>query len=335
MTVRFRTTARLRLCAAGAIAALLLTACGQSDDGLDDAAEAKDAQANAAFPVQVRTKFGDITVESEPQRVVALGWGDAETALALDVQPIGASDWLAFGGDGVGPWAEGRYDESPELIGTMEPELEKIFDLEPDLILDTNSSGSQERYDMLAQIAPVIGVPEGGEEYKISWRDQVTMIAAALGRDDQGRELVQETDEAFQAAAEEHPEFEGKTVTVGAFSGAGYGAYVRRSGRIDFMEALGFENSPAIEELAGEDFSVPLSQERLDLLDADLTVMVLIGTEIEALANDPLYQAVPSVADGRAIPLEDKVLSLAFSTNSVLSLPYALEEVVPVIADAL
>jgi iron complex transport system substrate-binding protein len=39
---------------------------------------------------------------------VALGWSDAETALALGVQPVGASDWLAFGGEGVGPWAEGR-----------------------------------------------------------------------------------------------------------------------------------------------------------------------------------------------------------------------------------
>lgn len=56
-----------------------------------------------AFPVDLTTKFGKVTVDEAPKRVVALGWGDAETALALGVQPVGASDWLGFGGEGVGP----------------------------------------------------------------------------------------------------------------------------------------------------------------------------------------------------------------------------------------
>ena len=68
------------------------------------------------FPVTVATKFGDVTVENKPQRVVALGWGDAETALALGVQPVGASDWLDFGGEGVGPWMAGKYTNPPQLI---------------------------------------------------------------------------------------------------------------------------------------------------------------------------------------------------------------------------
>jgi iron complex transport system substrate-binding protein len=36
--------------------------------------------------------------------------------LALGVQPVGASDWLAFGGEGVGPWATGRYTKAPEKV---------------------------------------------------------------------------------------------------------------------------------------------------------------------------------------------------------------------------
>jgi ABC-type Fe3+-hydroxamate transport system substrate-binding protein len=64
--------------------------------------------------------------------VVALGWSDAETALALGVQPVGASDWLGFGGEGVGPWAAGRYDEAPQIIDTLEPSLEAIAALKPD-----------------------------------------------------------------------------------------------------------------------------------------------------------------------------------------------------------
>src|SRR3712207_6072358 len=108
----------LRSAAALAAVALVVTGCGGADD---DAGTASGATGSSAgFPVTVSTAFGDVTVEEEPQRVVALGWSDAETALALGVQPIGASDWLGFGGEGVGPWAEGRYDEAPELIEPLD-----------------------------------------------------------------------------------------------------------------------------------------------------------------------------------------------------------------------
>src|SRR3978361_406368 len=76
---------------------------------------------SGAFPVTVGTAFGDVRVAAAPKRVVALGWGDAETALALGVQPVGASDWLAFGGEGVGPWAAGLYDAAPTIIDTLQP----------------------------------------------------------------------------------------------------------------------------------------------------------------------------------------------------------------------
>jgi iron complex transport system substrate-binding protein len=107
-------------------ATVLVAGCGSGDAGSsgDAAASSSPAGSGGAFPVTVETAFGDVEIPEEPQRVVALGWSDAETALALGVQPVGASDWLAFGGEGVGPWAEGRYDEAPEIIETLEPSLE-------------------------------------------------------------------------------------------------------------------------------------------------------------------------------------------------------------------
>jgi iron complex transport system substrate-binding protein len=176
------------------VAVVGLAGCGDGS-GKDDAA--------ATTFAKVPTKFGEISIPAEPKRVVALGWGDAETALALGVQPVGASDWLAFGGEGVGPWATGRYTTPPQKIGTLEPEYEKIAALKPDLILDTKSSGDQGRYDTLKAIAPTVGVPAGGDAYKVS-------------------------------------------------------------------------------------------QEKLDLLDADLTVMAPIGIDATKITSDPLFQAVPS-----------------------------------------
>ncbi|MGO3363342.1 MAG: ABC transporter substrate-binding protein, partial [Corynebacterium sp.] len=151
-----------------------LAACSDnSDDSAGSSDDASLVETEGTFPQTVSTKFGDVTVDEQPTRVVALGWGDAETALELGVQPVGASDWLEFGGDGVGPWLEGAYDTSPEIIETLEPGYEEIAALDPDLILDVRSSGEQERYDRLSEIATTVGVPEGGDSYLTPREQQV------------------------------------------------------------------------------------------------------------------------------------------------------------------
>lgn len=99
-----------------AVLALGLAACSSSS------ASASNSD-NAAFPATISTKFGDVTIDEAPRRVVALGWGDAELALSLGVQP--------------------------DLL----------------LILDVRSSGDRERYDTLSAIAPVVGIPEGADNW--------------------------------------------------------------------------------------------------------------------------------------------------------------------------
>ncbi|RZU33643.1 iron-siderophore ABC transporter substrate-binding protein [Blastococcus saxobsidens] len=330
MTVR----PTFRAAAALAAAALVAAGCGSSDDGGSSTGNAEGGAAGG-FPVTVSTAFGDVTVDEEPERVVALGWSDAETALALGVQPVGASDWLGFGGEGVGPWAEGRYDEAPEIIETLEPSLEAIAALQPDLILDTRSAGTQERHEALTKIAPTISQPEGVGPYQTTWQQQLELVGQALGRTDEATELAAQVEQDFADAAAEHPEFDGTEVAVAAFTSAGYGAYVRGDSRVEFMEQLGFENKPAIQELATENFFVPLSEEQVPLLDAELTVAFPIFVQASEFTGGPLWQTLDSVQSGRAVVLEDATLVSAFSSGSPLGIRYAIENAVPLFADAL
>ena len=316
-------------------ATVLVSSCG-ADSAAEPAPDAGGgAAASGAFPVTVATAFGDVTVEEAPARVVALGWSDAETALALGVQPVGASDWLGFGGEGVGPWAAGRYDEAPELIETTEPSFEAIAALQPDLILDTRSDASQERYDSLRAIAPTIGQPEGVGPYQTTWQQQLELVGQALGRADEAAELQADVDRQFADAAAAHPEFDGTEVAVAAYTSEGFGAYVRGDGRVDFMESLGFTNAPGVQDLAGENFYVPVSDEQLPLLDADLTVAFPIFVDAAQITGNPLWQAIPSVQAGHAVVMEDESLVSAFSSSSALGIQYALENAVPLFAGAL
>lgn len=321
---------KIRSLALLAATAIALTACGSTDpDSPTDT-----GAGSGAFPVTIDTKFGPVTIESQPERVAALGWGDAETALALGVQPVGASDWLAFGGDGVGPWAEGMYTNSPELIATMEPSFEALAALSPDLILDTKSSGDKSRNDPLAKIAPTVGMPVGSDAYLTSLDEQVSSIAAALGVPEKGEELLAQIDEQFAQARAAHPEFEGKAVAVAAYTSDGWGAYVVGDSRVDFMTELGFVNNPTVQAVPTENFFIPISEENLDMLDADLVVVLPIYLPATDVTNNVLFQKIPAVKDGRFLVLDsDSDISAAFSMNSVLSIPFALEELVPLVAE--
>lgn len=306
-------------------------------DGASSSAPAGDEGAPAAgeFPATVETAFGPVTIEEEPQRVVALGWGDAETALALDVQPIGASDWLGFGGEGVGPWAAGLYDSPPEIIDTLEPSYEAIGALEPDLILDVKSSGDPERYERLSQIATTVGIPEGGESYLTTTDQQVELISGALGVPEQGQALLDDLEADFATAAEAHPEWEGQTVTAATRTSEGWGAYVEGSERVQFLERLGFVQNPQIAELPADEtgFSVSISEERLDLMDADLIVAFPIFIETTQITEDPLWLEIPAVQDGHAVVI-DGDLSSAYSLGTTLANEYALENLVPMLEEA-
>lgn len=322
---------------AAVVAATVLTfgatACGSG--GSDDASGSDSNATGAGFPVTVKTEFGDVTLDEEPERVVALGWGDAATALALGVQPVGASDWLEFGGDGVGPWLHGAYDESPTIISAMEPELEQIAALEPDVILDVNSSGDSDRHDALSKIAPVVGVPPGATEYSAGWREQLATIAAALGKTDKADQLVTSVENGFAAQRKARPEFDGKSIAIAARTSEGWGAYVDTDQRVQFAESLGFTNSSAIQKRAGNAFSIDVSEERLGLLDADLTVAIPIYVEASKITEDPLFQQVPSVEDGRVVLFDDESVRKAFSAGTVPALQYALKKVPPLLADGL
>ena len=91
---------------------------------------------------------------------------------------------------------------------------------------------------------------------------------------------------------------------VAAAFGGQYGAYTRGDGRVQFMEALGFTNSPKIEDLKPANFYAEVSKERVSLLDADLTVVFGLGAGDE-LKNDTVLNSIPSAKDGRLLIIDD------------------------------
>ncbi len=290
----------------------------------------------------VDTMFGTIEVP-EPEgelRVVALGWSDAEMALALGVQPVAVYDWQGFGAEnkGVGPWATELFgDVEPELIERSDQNLnyEQIELLDPDLILNTRSANDEQVWQRLQQIAPTVYAPESTAAFATEWDVQLTSIASALGLADEGEALIQQTRDRIEQAGAEHPELAGLTTASVAKFGDAYGAYLAGDGRFDILADLGMVNNPPILELEASGFYAPVSLENVSVFNADVIVVLPIGYTLAETTGDELLGSLEVVQDGRAIfldPADD--LDDAYSAGSVLSIGVVLDELVPMLADA-
>ena len=328
-----------RTAAAAALlaAAVLLAGCG--DDGpTGTATSSSDRPAAAGFPVTVTHKLGSVTIEREPQRVVALDFPSADAVIALGTIPLGMYE-VDYVEGGIQSWTkEALGGERPELLKTTSGfPLEKIAALRPDLIVATNTYPLvADAYEELSAIAPVVAhVAAPGVD---TWQQDTQLIGKALGREQQAKELVAAADGQVVGARRDHPEFRGATVSFFNYV-AGDGLYVIHDEddvSIKFFEELGFSGvTDAVARLKGGDGRAQVSAERYDLLDAG----VVVGTspDPQALADlraSRLFASIPAVERGAWVGL-DIGPATAMAFPSVLSVPYAVDALVPRLSAAM
>lgn len=342
-----------RSCARALIAAALLAAAACAADDASPLAASTSASlagptpsaSAAAFPVTIDQDAGDVTIPGAPERVVALDFPSADAALALGVVPVAMAE-LSYIPGGVQEWTKQALAdldaETPELVPTEAGfPFETLARLDPDVILATNTFPLvEDSWDRLNDIAPVVA--HVGTPGLDNWQDGFAKVGRALGKTDEAAELTAEVAAAVDAAAADHPEFEGRTASFFNY-GAEFGLYVISSDEdasMRFIRDLGFEGVPdAVAELdqtEAEGARAIISPERYDLLEAD----VILGTTsdpdqsvLDDLRESELFARVPAVARGSFLGFGiGPATAMAFP--SVLSVQYALEELIDDLASA-
>lgn len=329
-----RSTRRgLLLGAAGTAAALGLAACGGGDDDSSSAGTGTTGAAAGAFPVTVEHALGSTTIPSAPQRVVTYGYTDQDPALALGTVPVGTLRWIPqWKRRGVGVWAEPKLGSAqPKQFSGNEIDFEGIASVRPDLILIVTYALPKADYDKLSQIAPTVATPAGFPDWGTPWQAATEQIGRALGQPAQARRLVAEAEARFEKAKADHPRFAGRDVLIVAPGAGGkLSVFAPTDTRGRFVTSLGFTQPEAIKQATGDEFYAYLSEERLDLVDVDALLVLAEDPATRAqLLAQPAFTSLKVVRDGRAIVVDDLDVSMALSASSVLSIPYALDRVVP------
>ena len=320
--------------------ALGLVACG-AGDGDGDAGETPSA--DGAFPVEIESALGTAQIPEQPERVLTLGQGSAETSIALGVVPVGIESY-EWGSDDTGylPWIHEAVTESGEQLpeqfaGATDIDFEAIIELAPDVILAPWSGVTQEQYDILSDIAPTVAYPD--LPWSTDWDQQIEIIGEALGRPEEAAELITEIEGRFERTAEEHPEFADLTFSYIYTDGPGtLGVFLPDEQRVAMVRGLGLRVDPVVEtfpETEGTDSALIGLENADQLADSDLIFTFYSDPETRAeIEAQELYAAIPAIEQGAVVTSDDNSFVTASSLINPLTVPWVIDRYVPLIEEA-
>lgn len=341
-----------RSAAIAAAAALALAGCSTGAAGSDDTSGGGSGSAETAadFPVTVEHAYGETVIEEAPERVATVAWVNADIALALGTVPVGMPT-DEYGGNDAGstPWkdealaelgAELGSDKAPAQYSEADGiNFNAVAETTPDLILAASSGITQEEYDKLSEIAPVVAFPETA--WGTSWQDATLLTGKALGKSDAAEQLVEETDKLVADKAAEYPNIKDKTYIAANLepdAADGVSIYTSIDARPQFLDAIGMKPAEVIvdaEKDAGDGFYIPWSPEKASELDSDIMLTWSESADATAaIKADPLLSQIPAVQKDSLVALTDETLTLAVSAASPLSVPWAIDDYLTQIADA-
>jgi iron complex transport system substrate-binding protein len=326
-------TSRLLGLGAAAVLAVGLAACSTTPASTDSDSGSNPAS-DDAFPVTVEHVYGETTITEKPERVATVAWANHEVPLALGIVPVGMSKatWGDDDDNGILPWVEDKLEEldgeTPVLFDETDGiDFEAVADTAPDVILASYSGLTQEEYDTLSKIAPVVAYPE------IAWatsvEDMTLMNSKALGLAEEGEALVEELHAETDAALEAHSALADASVLFAYLDPSDLsqiGFYTAADTRPGFLRSIGVPMPAIVEENADStEFYLSVSAEEADRF-ADVDLFVTYGDEslVATLQADPLLSKIPAIAEGNIAILPDASPIAASANPSPLSVGWGI-----------
>ena len=278
-----------------------------------------------AFPITIQHGMGSTVIPRAPERVLAMTTAFRDAAFALGVTPLPARITAERTHTAPRPWAPFAAGWATATVlypdGTR-PDYAAIVALKPDLILQGASFVEEQAYPELSKIAPTVLAPAPGSGS--SWQAITRAAGAALGRSARADQVVAELKARLARVASENVRFKGRTVAVANYSATTGEVYVTRGDEMRFFSALGF----SVAEMPTAGVEPP----NFGRLDVDLLIWDL-ATEREERAvieADPRLNALRVMREKRAVYIEGD-LSAGFSSQSVLSLQFVLDQLTPLL----
>lgn len=293
---------------------------GGSAAGGSDAGAAKQDEKRV-----IKHIMGETEVPANPKRIVVLTGDALEAVLSVGIKPVGSVKAM---GDRI--WYEHLESQMDGVVnvGDMSaPDLEKIQQLEPDLILGAKSR-QEKSYDLLKEIAPTVFT----ESHTLGqWKADFRLYVDAINKKEKGEEVMKAW-EGRAAALSKKLKDAGKLdqeVGILRFTAGSSRFFYNMSYSGSIVKELGFKR-PANHDVDNK-WIETITQERIPEMDADvLFYFVLDNGDGKAISfadewiKSKLFQELRAAKNGKLYEVNDGYWNM---TYGILSADYVLADI--------
>ncbi|WP_087973841.1 iron-hydroxamate ABC transporter substrate-binding protein [Oceanobacillus rekensis] len=287
---------------------VLLTGCN-NDPKASESNKNASTEGSTSETIIYESENGPIEVPADPQRVVVLS-SFAGNVLALDVNLVGVDSWAK-----MNPQWE---DELSAVEEVTDESLEKIIELEPDLIIGLSNINN---LDKLNEIAPTVTFTYGAVDYLT----QHLEIGKLLNKEEEANNWVTDFKQRAQEAGDKIRAEIGEDTTVSVIESYDKQLYVYgdnwgRGTEILYQE-MDLKMPEKVVDAAQEAGYYALSAEVLPEFVGDYMIFSKFDEMDNSFTETETYKNIPAVANDRVFTVN----GYEFYFNDPLTLDYQLQ----------
>jgi iron complex transport system substrate-binding protein len=278
------------------LAALIISACGTDASKEEDTAAPEDKKSET---ITYQSENGPIEVPADPQRVILLS-GFTGNVLDLGVKVVGADIWSK-----TNPTFE---KEMKDVAEVSDEDLEKIIELEPDLIIGLSNI---KNVDKLSEIAPTVTYTWG----KVDYLTQHLEIGKLLNKEKEAQSWVDNFKKEAESAGEEIRAKIGEDATVSVMESYGKDLYVFGSnwarGTEILYQAMKLKMPEKVKEVAEESGYFTLSAEVIPEYAGDYVILSKYSDADTSFQETETYKNIPAVKNNRVFEMNGQGASFS------------------------
>jgi iron complex transport system substrate-binding protein len=268
---------------------LLISACG---NGSEEKESNSGSEAKEPEMVTYESETGPVEVPAVPKRVVLLS-GFTGNVLELGVNVVGVDTWSKTNPN--------FQDQLKDVEEVSEDNLEKIIELEPDLII---ALSTVKNVDKLKEIAPTVTYTWG----KLDYLSQHEEIGKLLNKEKEAKEWVEDFKSRAEAAGEEVRAKIGENATVSVMESYEKDIYVFSDnfarGTEILYQAMKLNMPEKVKESVKETGYSAISAEVLPEYAGDYIIWSKYSNADHSFEETETYKNIPAVKNNRVYVME-------------------------------
>ncbi|WML32871.1 iron-hydroxamate ABC transporter substrate-binding protein [Clostridium sp. OS1-26] len=265
---------------------------------------------NKSQNITYQSENGPVQVPAKPKRIVVLNSFVSGSVMALDGNIVGIDSWSK-----TNPQYEKYIKNAVEV---SDENLEKIIQLEPDLII---AASTNKNIDKLKKIAPTVVYTYG----KVNYLNQFLEVGKLMSKEKEAQAWIDDFKKRAQKTGEEIKEKIGADTTVSVIESYEKQLYVfgdnwGRGTEILYQE-MKLKMPEKVREMALKSGYYALSTEVLPEFAGNYVILSKNPDEDNSFQQTDTYKNIPAVKNNRVFEVSSK----EFYFNDPITLDYQLD----------